>query len=213
MKPMAILLAILLTACGGSETPPSALPAKAPPPYPSSTAIVFVGDSITAGWNLPSGYINAGVSGEWSELMYERFDRDVMAHHPAIVSILAGTNDVRLYQQPPLEFIAKMAEHAAASGACVIIGTVPPNSVWGVGVTPEWGVESIPRFNELLKAFAPAYGYLVADYNPVLEKADGSIDLSLFVDGIHPTDEGHDKMWAVVAPLIARCKVRLGLTP
>jgi len=221
------LLALLaaLSACSQGSTGP-APGTTAPPPAGVSptpelptpvahTAIVFIGDSITAGWNFPPGtnIVNAGVSGDLSEQMLARFDRDVMSHHPAIVSILAGTNDARSYIDPSIEAIAEMADWAASSGACVIIGTTPPNSVWGVnGITAQMGNRNMVILNGRLKLLDASFGYFIADYRPALALPDGSIDDSLYVDGIHPNDSGHDKMWQVVEPPITRCKLRLGLT-
>jgi lysophospholipase L1-like esterase len=217
-RTFSVLATLFLSACGSGTSATVAQAPPAPAPVvtaPQRTAIVFIGDSITASWQTlePTGIINAGSSGQWSELMVGRFDADVMAHNPAIVHILAGTNDVRLFVDPTTQYIASMADKAAASGACVIIGTVPPNSVWGANpdIDNVSGGKAILAFNEKLKTFARSYGYLLADYYPVLTLPDGTIDQSLYTDGIHPNLDGHAKMWDVVAPLIAQCKLRLGI--
>src|ERR1051325_6053608 len=73
--------------------------AALPPPAPNERRVVFLGDSITEGWDLPGSfpgkpYLNRGISGQTTPQMLIRFRRDVVALKPAVVVILAGTNDV-----------------------------------------------------------------------------------------------------------------------
>ena len=75
--------------------------------------IVTLGDSITQGGAHPGGYvwlineylqvlypehkfevINAGISGHKSNDMLDRYQRDVLDHHPDLVTISVGINDV-----------------------------------------------------------------------------------------------------------------------
>jgi|SRR5579862_4062278 len=75
--------------------------------------IVTLGDSITQAGGAPDGYVtlihkyldalypsqpievvNAGISGHKSTDMDERFQRDVVDHHPDLVTINVGVNDV-----------------------------------------------------------------------------------------------------------------------
>jgi hypothetical protein len=60
--------------------------------------VVFMGDSITDGWNLATGfpgkpYVNRGIGGQTTAQMLVRFYPDVIALKPAAVVIFAGTND------------------------------------------------------------------------------------------------------------------------
>lgn len=205
---MLTIVLLTLSACG-SDSPESTSPGGNSPKPPVATPgpVVFIGDSITAGWNFPpdSEYVNAGVSGEWSQLMLARFDDEVLSLNPSVVHILAGTNDVRIYTNPSLDAVISMAESAAARGACVIIGTIPPNVVWGVGVDAERGNVNIDNWNADLKDLAAERGYRLADYHPLLALPDGSLDWTYFVDGIHPNDLGHDKMLEAAKPLIDEC--------
>lgn len=75
--------------------------------------VVTLGNSITEGGEQPTGYVNtmrkalavlyperkislvnAGISGHKATDMSERFQRDVLAHHPDWVTISVGVNDV-----------------------------------------------------------------------------------------------------------------------
>ena len=64
--------------------------------------VVFYGDSITDSWGRKPGtvffpgkpYVNRGISGQTTPQMVVRFEQDVVHLQPAVVIILAGTNDV-----------------------------------------------------------------------------------------------------------------------
>ena len=77
------------------------------------TRIVTLGDSITQGGGQPGGYVwlldrylnavyprtpitvvNAGISGHKATDMQARFERDVLAAKPQLVTISVGVNDV-----------------------------------------------------------------------------------------------------------------------
>jgi hypothetical protein len=70
-------------------------------PVKNENRVVFMGNSITAGWltadsNFFNGkpYINRGISGQTTPQMLLRFRADVIELQPRVVVILAGTNDI-----------------------------------------------------------------------------------------------------------------------
>ena len=70
-------------------------------PAPGETRVLFMGDSITDSWGRKYGkffpgkpYINRGISGQTTPQMLIRFRPDVIALQPAVVVLLAGTNDI-----------------------------------------------------------------------------------------------------------------------
>lgn len=74
--------------------------ANAALPVSSDHRVVFFGDSITELWGLDvpalfaNEVVNRGISGQTTEQMLGRFRADVIALHPRVVHILAGTNDI-----------------------------------------------------------------------------------------------------------------------
>jgi hypothetical protein len=58
-----------------------------------------MGDSITQSWHLPDH--NAGVAGQTTVQMLDRFNVDILGHGFKRVVILGGTNDIR----PPTEHL------------------------------------------------------------------------------------------------------------
>src|SRR5262245_6631169 len=70
--------------------------AALPPPAPGENRVVFMGDSITAGWGrnfqtlFPGKpYIGRGISSETTQQMLIRFRPDVIALKPKVVVLLA----------------------------------------------------------------------------------------------------------------------------
>ncbi|MDB5252886.1 MAG: acylhydrolase, partial [Flaviaesturariibacter sp.] len=69
-------------------------------PAKGERRVVFMGNSITEGWVkadsafFTKGYIGRGISGQTTAQMLVRFRADVIELKPAVVVILAGTNDI-----------------------------------------------------------------------------------------------------------------------
>src|SRR6202007_740946 len=76
--------------------------AKLSAPTKDEERVVFLGDSITDSWQNPifggffpgKPYVDRGISGQTTPQMLVRFRPDVVALHPRVVVILAGTNDI-----------------------------------------------------------------------------------------------------------------------
>src|SRR6202007_2773586 len=76
--------------------------AKVTAPGKDEERVVFMGDSITDGWQRPQfggffpgkPYIDRGIGGQTTPQMLLRFRPDVIALQPRVVVILAGTNDI-----------------------------------------------------------------------------------------------------------------------
>jgi lysophospholipase L1-like esterase len=70
--------------------------------------IVFVGDSITEGWNslqhdfagLPLKVVNRGIGGDTTPNLLYRLQEDVLALHPRALVVLIGTNDLGEHTVP-----------------------------------------------------------------------------------------------------------------
>ena len=106
-------------------------------PVPSGR-VVFIGDSITDGWNLPESfpgkpYVNRGISGQVTAQMLVRMYPDVINLKPAAVVLLAGTNDIARNNGPVTlamieEDIMAMTELAQLHGIKVLLSSVMPIS-------------------------------------------------------------------------------------
>jgi len=171
--------------------------------------VVFYGDSITEGWGptgsdrfFPGkGYINRGISGQTTAQMLVRFRQDVLDLKPAVVVILAGTNDIAgntgpASQQMIEDNLHAMTELAKAHGVRVVLSSVLPVSEypWRPGSHP---AEQVRALNAALKQYATTQGLGYLDYYSAMSNAAGGLDPALAKDGVHPTAAGY----AIMAPL------------
>jgi lysophospholipase L1-like esterase len=179
----------------------------------SRRRIVFLGDSITQGWiDMVPGFfgpdrIDRGISGQTLPQMLVRFRQDVLSLHPAVVHIMAGTNDVAGNTGPERDEdieddVRTMTELAQAHGVRVILASIPPTSDFPSRRGLEPGPR-IARLNAWIKAYAARSGAIYADYWSTLHDGLG-FRPGLAYDGVHPTREGYAAMAPVANAAIAR---------
>ena len=166
--------------------------------------IVFFGDSITEGWSAldPSFFegdrVNRGISGQTTTQMVARFRADVINLKPAIVHILAGTNDIAGNTGPTSldaieNNIRTMVDLAKAHGVRVVLGSVLPAARfdWRPEIQP---AETIRTLNARLRAFAAQEGLTYVDYHSSLEDDRHGFKSALAPDGVHPNADGYAAM-------------------
>jgi lysophospholipase L1-like esterase len=176
---------------------------------PAEGRVVFMGDSITEGWNASNGgffpdkpYINRGISGQTTPQMLIRFRPDVVALKPKVVVILAGTNDIAGNTGPTtLEAIEdnfmSMCDIAKANGIRVVLASVTPvfDYPWKPGLQP---VSKIAALNAWLKDYAAKSSFVYLDYfSAMMDPSTQGMKASLASDGVHPNKAGY----AIMAPL------------
>lgn len=180
---------------------------------PGSARVVFIGDSITENWLLAdaeyfsAGLVNRGIGAQTSAQMLLRFRADVVALRPAVVHILAGTNDVAGNNGPvrPRDFqdnIESMVEIASANGIRVVLGSIPPAAAfsWQPSLRP---APLIDRLNEWLRQYAAAKGLGYVDYHAALRGSGGELRAALGNDGVHPNRAGYAQMRRLAETAIA----------
>jgi lysophospholipase L1-like esterase len=180
---------------------------KLGPPAPGQYRVVFMGDSITQGWDLEKSfpgkpYINRGISGQTSPQMLLRFRQDVINLKPKVVVILAGTNDIAQNTGPmPLSQtegdIVSMAQLARANGIRVVICSVLPSVRFPWHPQVPNVASKIVKVNRWLKAYAAGHGYVYVDYYSAMKDPAGGLPSNLSHDGVHPLPAGY----AIMAPL------------
>jgi len=179
-------------------------------PKPGEQRVIFFGDSITDGWHLDQyfsgkGYINRGISGQTTSQMVLRFQQDVVNLKPAVVVVLAGTNDIAGNTGPiSIEDIeanyTALADLARAHGIRLIFSSVTPVNDY----TPESqnffaqrDPAKILALNAWLKNYCSANGLVYLDYFSAMVDDKGLLRKDLAVDGLHPDDAGY----RIMAPL------------
>ena len=178
------------------------------------TRAVFMGDSITEGWVLadPSlferGVVGRGISGQTTPQMLVRFRADVVALHPKVVHLLAGTNDIAGNTGPSTvqdykNNIMSMVEIAQANGIDVIVGSILPAAAfpWRREIDP---LPRIAELNAWLRGFAKEKKLRYIDYHSALAGAAGELKSDLADDGVHPNDKGYAVMRKLVEAQLPR---------
>jgi acyl-CoA thioesterase I len=181
-----ITLAVLLCACGAPR-----VPALAP-----GSAVLIVGDSISAGFGIDPAFawgpklgertgwkvISAGVSGDDTAGGNQRLPALLAEHTPALVIIELGGNDL-LRHVPEAQIVANleaMIDAASARGARVVLMAAPKPTAIGA-VT---GLGAAGFYRDIAKR----RGALL------IEAALSSVlsDDGLRLDRIHPNVAGHN---------------------
>jgi lysophospholipase L1-like esterase len=182
--------------------------AKLSPPVKNENRVVFLGNSITAGWApyfatmFPGKpYIGRGIGGQTTPQMLVRFRQDVIDLKPTVVVILAGTNDIAGNTGPStIEMIednlASMAELAKANGIRVVLSSVLPvyDYPWKPGLEP---APKIIALNKWMKEYAREHGAVYLDYHSAMADSRGGMRSELANDGVHPNEAGY----RIMAPL------------
>jgi lysophospholipase L1-like esterase len=188
--------------------------AKLGPPAKGERRVVFIGDSITDGWKLADyfpgkPYINRGISGQTTPQMLIRFRPDVIALRPAVVVILAGTNDIAGNTGPTTlaaieDNLASMAELARLHGIRVVLASLLPVSDYGhtrdgkpIKQTEHRPPDQIKSLNEWIKRYSVESGHTYLDYFNAMVDDRGMLKSELSDDGLHPNAKGY----AVMQPL------------
>ena len=176
--------------------------AALPAPAPGEQRVVFMGNSITEGWvrHFPAmfpgkPYIGRGIGGQTTPQMVLRFHADVIALKPAVVVILAGTNDIAGNTGPStLEMIEDnvqaMTEMAQAHGIRVVLSSVLPvyDYPWRPGLRP---APKIVALNAWMRAYAARVGATYLDYHTAMRDARDGLRPELGGDGVHPNEAGY----------------------
>jgi lysophospholipase L1-like esterase len=180
------------------------------PPAPGERRVIFFGDSITDAWHLDQyfpgkHYINRGIGGQTTPQMLLRFRQDVTALSPAVVVILAGTNDIAGNTGPiTVEQIesnyASLAELARAHNIQVVFSSVTPVHNY----TPQSNNMFLTRppskileLNHWLENYTAANHLIYLDYFTAMADQSGFMRKELANDGLHPNDAGY----RIMAPL------------
>jgi lysophospholipase L1-like esterase len=143
---------------------------------------------------------NRGVNGERSDQIADRFSRDVLAMHPAVVIIIAGVNDV--YQGRDVSNVTGQLRHmydlAAQAGIPVVAGSIVPYNTATDDQNSRmreinaWIAAEAQRDSNI--AFADTRAATAAPGDP--DKLAGS------PDDLHPDIAGYRRMAEVLEPAI-----------
>lgn len=183
--------------------------ATLPPPAAGEQRVVFLGDSITDDWGRKGGtffpgkpYVNRGIGGQTTPQMLLRMRDDVIALEPAVLVLLAGTNDISentgpITLQQVEGNIESITELASVHGIRVVLSTLLPVTDAHGEQTRRRPPEKIRELNAWIRGHCAAGHCTLLDYAPAMAGDDGLLRPELSNDGLHPNDAGY----AVMEPL------------
>lgn len=192
-------------------------------PVKDEQRVVFMGDSITDGWdNEGNGgffpgkpYVDRGISGQTTPQMLIRFRPDVIALKPKVVVILAGTNDIAGNTGPMTlaaieDNLTSMAELARANGIRVVLASLLPVSDYEknkegkqIVRTGQRPPDQIKALNEWMRQYAAANKLTYLDYYSMMVDDKGFLKEELSEDGLHPNVKGYEVMSPLAEKAIA----------
>lgn len=216
-----LALFLLAAGCGPEASEEAAAPAQAAVPQPATASapaatneplVVFLGDSLTAGYGLDAEQaypvlveksleeegiairaLNAGVSGDTTSGGLARLDW-LLSQKPAVVVVGLGGNDG--LRGLPLEQaesnLREIVRRSQVAGARVLL--------LGMQIPPNYGPEYAEGFKEMYPRVAEDLGVPLLPF--LLEGVGGVAELNQ-ADGIHPTAEGQEKVAETVTPYLA----------
>ena len=179
------------------------------------TRVVFMGDSITDAWPNPKygdffagkPYVGRGISGQTTPQMLIRFRPDVIALQPAVVVILAGTNDIAgntgpMSNEEIQSNVMSMSELAKVAGIRVVLSSILPVSAYhtapsGIPQTTRRPMDRIRAINDWMKKYAATERHVYLDYFSAMVDDKGLLREELSADDLHPNAKGY----AVMGPL------------
>ncbi len=184
--------------------------APLPSPQAGKPRVVFLGDSITDGWRLHEyfpgqDFVNRGISGQITGEMLGRMKADVIDRRPAVMVVLAGTNDIA--RGVPLTTIqnnlSMIADLAVAHGIKPIFASVLPIHDYNKEKNPRFEMSLgrppavIRQLNAFIENMCRERKFVYLDYSSAMSDNRGYLKVELAEDGLHPNASGY----RVMAPL------------
>ncbi len=173
-------------------------------------ALVFLGDSITQGWNddfqgkfAGVKKANRGISGDTTRGMLLRLRDDVLALDPAGVVLLMGTNDLEEGAEPASiaeNFQLIVAALKAHNPAMPIVAC----QMFPSSATMKRPAEKIKQTNELFAAAVKGDPQItLLDTWTLFADSDGDANANEFPDLLHLNEAGYAKWARALQPILA----------
>ena len=174
--------------------------------------IVFFGDSITEGYNVKEFYdefrvVNSGISGNITEDLINRIDRDLYNYNPSTVIIQIGTNDIRASIKDEdiiknLKNIIKGIRKNRKNASILIESIYPINremdEEYWKDVNPDYNNKHIIKINNEIKELCKKEHIRYIDIYSKLLDDNKNLKEVYSKDGLHLTDLGYYKVTKLI---------------
>lgn len=167
--------------------------------------VLFVGDSITAGWDWsiweknfkPLKAANFGIGGDNTGNVLWRLQHGAVGNiQPKLIVLLIGVNNIGGMQESPEQ---------AATGVTKVVQQLqlawPHSKILLNAVFPfDQDAKSpnrskVNQLNKIIAKLGNNKTIIFKDYGPLLLQKDGSISPDIMADFLHPTPKGY-QVWA-----------------
>ena len=165
--------------------------------------VVMLGDSITEGGDwatlFPRTQVhNHGIGGDDTVGVLRRLDLVTRAQ-PAKVFLMIGTNDLGKGTLTIDEIVANVEEIVTR-----IRIENPTSELYVQSVLPRWHTrtDDLRRLNDGIESVARANDATWIDLRPLFDQGDGTMDLDLAPDALHPNAEGYRRWVEAITPMV-----------
>jgi type IV/VI secretion system ImpK/VasF family protein len=181
-------------------------------PGRAQAKVVFLGDSITEGWQAAPAYrdrfakyspLNLGIAGDYTQNVLWRIDQGTLdGLHPSAIVLLIGVNNLGGGFTPE-QTVAGVRAIVSA-----IQGRLPSTPILLLAILPAGQRptdslrQKITEANRELAGLAQPGRVDFRDVGSVLLEPDGTITKATLRDFLHPTPSGYERVSEAIAPLL-----------
>ena len=146
--------------------------------------IVFLGDSLTDGYNWASYYqdyvvLNRGISGDTTFGLYDRLLVSAYSVNPKVVVLLIGTNNLTTMFDNFEDLLKDLKNHLPNSS--ILVMSIPPR-----GATFKDTNELVINNNIKLQRLTLAYNYIYVDiFSRLYDETNNIMDKAYTTDDLH----------------------------
>lgn len=183
-------------------------------PRRAEAKLVFVGDSITAGWRGAPAYrdafsryvpLNLGIAGDHTQNVLWRIQQGALdGVSPQVVVVMIGVNNLGGGFTPEatvggVQAVVSAVQERLPGSRILLLGILPARH------RPSEGLRSkIAEANRLLAAAGWPGLVEFRDVGAVFLDPEGTISKTVMRDFLHPTPEGYQLLSASVEPLLSQ---------
>lgn len=215
-----VLATLVLVGCGGNKSTEYDIVKKTKMDNyellnetAENNQVVFIGDSIIELYPIYELFAdkskivyNRGISGDTSDRLLERMDKNALNINPDIVYILVGTNDIEkgIEHSIIISNINNIIDKCKDKGVKKIIvsGLYPVNKSINSCMVGKRTNNEIIELNNKIKSATTQKNVLFSDLTAVLADSDGNFIKDYTYDGLHPNAKGYLEITKALMPLI-----------
>lgn len=167
--------------------------------------VLFVGDSITAGWHWPIWEknfkplkaANFGIGGDNTGNVLWRLQHGAVGTiQPKLIVVLIGVNNIGGLQESPEQAAAGVTKVVQQLQLAWPNSKILLNAVFPFDQAANSDNRSkVKKLNKIISKLGDNNTIFFKDYGPLLLQKDGSISPDIMADFLHPTAKGY-QVWA-----------------